>query len=209
MKRSFILLMAVFSVFAFSCKKSSSTSTTTTTTADYYMLKTGNYWVYQAYMIDSSGVATGQDQFDSAYIEKDTIIRGYTYYKLWERPVIVVPKQRPLYLRDSAGYLVDRSGARDCSDNDFTDILSYDTLNLQLFTGYLKMTGKDSVVTVPAGNFQSITSQLKVTPTPPSPYPVRYIYNVYGKNTGMIKSHNFYFNSYESFDGRLVRYKVQ
>jgi hypothetical protein len=74
----------------------------------------------------------------------------------------------------------------------------------------MKMTGKDSIVTVPAGSFQSITFRMKVVPNhPDDPHPVRYIYDVYGKNAGKIKSHNFYYNGGEQLEVRLVRYKVQ
>jgi hypothetical protein len=51
---------------------------------------------------------------------------------------------------------------------------------------------------------------MKVVPTQPNdPHPVRYIYDVYGKNIGRIKSHNFYYNGGQQFEIRLVRYKVQ
>jgi len=46
------------------------------TQADYYQLKVGNYWIYQSYQIDSNGVATPENLWDSAHIEKDTIIRA-------------------------------------------------------------------------------------------------------------------------------------
>jgi hypothetical protein len=97
-----------------------------------------------------------------------------------------------------------------CSDDNFTDTLYIDTNNMQIFKGYVKMTGKDSVVTVPAGSFQSITYRMKVVPIQHNDHhPVRYIYDVYGKNIGRIKSHNFYYNGGEQFETRLVRYKVQ
>jgi len=76
--------------------------------------------------------------------------------------------------------------------------------------GYLMMTGRDSLVTIPAGTFASITSRMKEVPAHLNdPYPIRYAYNVYGKNIGMIKSHNFFYISDQHFEERLVRYKVQ
>jgi len=209
MKRLFILVMAALLILTFSCKKTSN-GTFSVTKPDYYMLKVGNYWIYQNYTLDSNGVAIAGNLFDSAHIEKDTIIRGNTYYKLWEEPYLISGTQFAAYLRDSSGYLVSSSGFRLCSDDDFTDTLYVDTNNLWLFTGYVKMTGKDSVVTVPAGNFQSITCRMRVVPTQPSDlHPVRYIYDVYGKYIGRIKSHNFYYNAGQQFETRLVRYKVQ
>jgi hypothetical protein len=209
MNRLFILVFAILSILTFSCKKSSN-ETTSSTTVDYYKLKVGNYWIYQSFKLDSNGVATPQNNFDSAYIEKDTMIRGNNYYKLWENHYVLGNTQFPSYIRDSSGYLVNSSGYRLCSDNDFTDTLGVDTIQAALFRGYIKMTGKDSVVTVPAGSFPSITVRMKVVLTnPATPHPIRYIYDVYGKNIGRIKTHNFYFNTYQQFEGRLVRYKVQ
>lgn len=209
MKWSFILVMAILSVLTFSCKKTSN-ETQSATTSDYYKLKVGNYWIYQAYMLDSNGVATAQNSFDSAHIEKDTIIRGNTYYKLWENRLVLGTTQYPIYIRDSSGFLVTSSGSRMCSETDFTDTLGIDTNEVTLFKGYVKMTGKDSLVTVPAGTFQSITYRMKAVLTNPStPHPIRYIYDIYGKNAGRIKSHNFYFASYQQIESRLVRYKVQ
>jgi hypothetical protein len=208
MKRLLTLLLAILSILTFSCKKTSN-ETTSTATPDYYQLKVGNYWIYQNYTIDTNGVVTAGKLFDSAHIEKDTIIRGYTYYKLWENELLLNPTQTPIYQRDSSGFLVSNLGCKVCSDNDFKDTLEIDTNNLNIFKGYVKMTGKDSVVTVPAGSFQSITCRMRVVPTQPNdPHPVRYIYDVYGKNIGRIKSHNFYYIGGQQIEIRLVRYKV-
>jgi len=207
MKKLIILVMAILSILTFSCKKTT-TDTTSVPKPDYYQLKVGNYWVFQYFTIDSNGVAIPKNQWDSVYIEKDTVISGNTFYKEWED--FSNGMQFPSYLRDSSGYLISNLGGRLCSDDNFTDILGIDTNNLWLFTGYVKMTGKDSVVTVPAGTFQSITCRMKVVPTQTNdPHPIRYSYYVYGKNVGRIKSHNFYYNADQHFEYRLVRYRVQ
>ena len=44
-------------------------------------LAVGNYWIYQKSQDDSSGSYTMQNQFDSLYIEKDSVIFGNLYYK--------------------------------------------------------------------------------------------------------------------------------
>jgi hypothetical protein len=210
MKRSVILICAILSIFVMSCKKSSN-DTTTVPAADYYQLKVGNYWIYQAYKIDSNGVGIPQSYFDSAHIEKDTIIRGYTYYKFWQSP-LALPGGQQLhsYVRDSSGFLVNNLGYRFCSVSDFTDTLVFDTANIPYFIGYGKMTGKDSAVTIPAGTFQSITIRLKVIPLKPEDsLPIRYSYDVYGKNVGKIKSHSFFYYGGEQFEARLVRFRVQ
>lgn len=207
MKKLFILVIAILSILTFSCKKTS-TDTASVPKPDYYQLKVGNYWIYQHFTIDSNGVAIPENKWDSVYIEKDTVIGGNTYCKEWE----ATPIGPNLFscIRDSSGYLVNNLGYRLCSDDNFTDTLFVDSANQFLFMGYLKMTGKDSLVSVPSGTFPSITSRMKVVPTQPGdPHPIRYSYYVYGKSIGRIKSHNFYYNADQHFEVRLVRYKVQ
>ena len=209
MKRLFVLVLVVLSVLTFSCKKSSNDSTPVTQ-ADYYQLKVGNYWIYQGYQIDSSGAIKPENLWDSAHIEKDTIIGGNTYYNLWAKFTGCIGDQFPSYLRDSSGYLVNHLGVRGCSVDHFKDTLYIDSANKKLCMGYGLMTGKDSLVTVPAGSFPSITSRMKVVPTQTTdPHPIRYSYGVYGKNIGMIKSHSFFYEGGQQFESRLVRYKVQ
>jgi hypothetical protein len=209
MKRLFVLVLAVLSVLTFSCKKSSNDATPSTQ-ADYYQLKVGNYWIYQGFEIDTNGVVTPKNAFDSAHIEKDTIIRGKTYYKLLAKYTDCIGDQYPSYVRDSLGYLVNNHGLRECSIDHFKDTLYIDSVNKQLCMGYGQMTGKDSLVTVPAGSFQSITSRKRVVPTHLNdPHPIRYSYCVYGKNIGMIKSHAFFYEGGQQRESRLVRYKVQ
>ena len=209
MKRLFVLVLAVFSILTFSCKKSSDDAAPSAQ-ADYYQLKVGNYWVYQRFEIDTNGVVTPKSNFDSAHIEKDTIIRGNTYYKLWAKFTGCTGDQYPSYVRDSSGYLINNLGMRSCTADHFADTLYYDTAHTQLYRGYGLMTGKDSLVTVPVGSIPSITSRLKVVPTQPNdPHPVRYAYSIFGKNVGMIKSHSFFYMGGLQFESRLVRYKVQ
>jgi len=206
MKKLIILVMAVLSILTFSCKKTS-TDTTSVPKPDYYQLKVGNYWVFQYFTIDSNGVAIPKNQWDSVYIEKDTSIRGNTYYKEWHA---ISGMLIPSYLRDSSGYLINNYGYRMCSDDNFTDTIYVDTNNLWLYKGYAKMTGRDSLVTVPTGTYTSITCRKQIVLTQTNDqHPIRYIYDVYGKNIGRIKSHNFYYNADQHFEYKLMRYKVQ
>ena len=209
MKQLFFLVLAVLAILAFSCKKTSN-ETAPVAKADYYQLKIGNYWIYQGFEIDTNGVVTPKNHFDSAHIEKDTIIRGNTYYKLWANQSLIMGEQFPSYLRDSSGYLVNSVGMRLCTADHFADTLYLDTAHTELYRGYGLMTGKDSLVTVQAGTFPSITSRMRVVPTQANDYHlVRYSYSIYGKNIGMIKSHAFLYWGGQQFEARLVRYKVQ
>jgi len=209
MKKLAFVIIAVLSVIAISCKKDSE-DPIPVAKADYFQLKVGNYWIYQGFRIDTNGVVTPTTKYDSAYIEKDTIIRSLTYYKLLEDPFVLGSMQFPSYLRDSSGYLVNSAGNILASDFNFTDTLEVKTGEGQLYMAYTKMTGKDSVVSVPAGSLQSITTRMQVVPLPPNAqnYPVRYSYDIYGKGVGKMKSHTFFWSGIMELEARLVRYKV-
>ena len=209
MKNQVIVIIALLSVLAIACKKNTE-DPVPVPQADYFRLKVGNYWIYQAYHIDTNGVVTPTTSFDSAHIEKDTVIRGSTYFKLLSKPLAEGGMQFPSYLRDSSGYLVNSLGYVLASDYNFTDTLDTITGEANLYMAYTKMTGKDSVVAVPAGSFPSITSRMRVVPLPPynQMYPVRYAYDVYGKGVGKMKSHSFFWSGIMQIEARLVRYKV-
>ena len=209
MKKWLIMIIAVLSFLSFSCKKDSEEQIPAVK-ADYYQLKVGNYWIYQRFNVDTNGVATPMAKYDSAFIEKDTLIHGFTYLKLKENPYVLFPEQISSYLRDSSGYLVNSAGYILASDVNFTTVLAVDTTHPDLYVGYLQMTGKDSLVTTEAGNFQSITPRRKIIPTPPNiaNLPIRYTYEIYGKGVGKMKTHSFFFSGGMTFETRLVRYKL-
>lgn len=209
MNRLIFFILAILSIFAVSCKKTSDDAAPVAK-ADYYQLKVGNYWIFQGYEFDSNGVASPTNRFDSAYIEKDTIIRGNTYYKYWENEALIMGEQFPKFLRDSSGYLVNNFGRRLCSSGSFTDTLFVNTMFPQIFIGYVQMTGRDSLVSVPAGVFQSITARMKVIPTMPNdPHKIRYTFEVYAKGVGKLKGHDFFYDGDMHFESRLLRFKVQ
>jgi hypothetical protein len=170
----------------------------------------GNYWIYEGFQIDTNGVATATGKFDSAYIEKDTLIRGFTYYKHLEIPYVLGFLQFKSYIRDSSGYLVNSDGHILASDFNFTDTLEVRTGEAKLYMAYTMMTGKDSVVTVPAGSMPTVTTRVTVIPSLPNPlsFPTRYAYDVYGKGVGRIKSHTFFWSDILAIESRLVRYRV-
>lgn len=87
-KNSFIIVSLL--VLFFSCKKDAaitlpaiSTFNNSAATSQDTMLPlaVGNYWIYQKSQDDSSGSYTMQNQFDSLYIENDSVIFGNLYYK--------------------------------------------------------------------------------------------------------------------------------
>src|SRR5688572_809834 len=50
--------------------------------ASYYPLTTGSYWIHERFNVDHNGVLTVNGT-DSSYVEKDTIIRGRKFSKIF------------------------------------------------------------------------------------------------------------------------------
>ena len=209
MKKAMLLLMAVTMAIATSCKKDSETEIEPVSPPDFTKLAVGNYWVFQRFDLDPEGVATPVEDWDSSYISKDTLINGYTYYKMHEKGVILNAEQQVTFLRDSLDYLVNQFGQILFAQNNFTDTLYRDNTAPGLFYTYTMMHGKDSIIEVPAGTFTSRTIRTSVFPVNPfGPHPVRYCFTVFGEGVGKIKTHNFFYGSDKHFEKRLVRYNV-
>jgi len=125
MKKIVFVCLAVLSIV--SCKKENVQDVPVVTPAHVYKnysnLKVGNYWIYERFNLDVDGNYSSLNQFDSLYVEKDTLINGVTYAK-YITTNILGPDYDPLYLRDSLHYTVDASGTIYFSTENFTDILS-------------------------------------------------------------------------------------
>src|SRR5512138_3455758 len=133
MKKAFLFLPALMIISLLSCNKSDDSSSPPPADVDYMALKVGNYWIYQNYDIDTNGVATPTDDWDSAYISKDTVVNGKTYYKMHRKQVLQAPVQLVEFLRDSSGYLVGINGNILMSEDNFTDTLRIDSTNAFLY----------------------------------------------------------------------------
>ena len=209
MKKAMLLFTLAVLVMATSCKKDSETEIEPVSPPDFTQLAIGNYWIFQGFDLDSNGVATPMEDFDSSYISKDTLINGNTYFKLHEKGLIMNSQQQILYLRDSSDFLVNHLGHILFAQSNFTDTLYQDTVAPGLFYYLTMMCGKDSAVEVPAGTFNTRTLLNTVIPLlQTGPVPVRYCYTIYGEGVGKIKTHNFFYNSDKHFEKRLVRYNV-
>jgi len=114
----------------------------------------------------------------------------------------------PLLLRDSSGYLVDSHGSILFAQDNFTDTLIIDTI-VNMTWNLTKMTGKDSLVDVPAGSFISRTCCRTWYPLQPDyRWGIRKNYTVYGKDAGILKYNYWFYASGTSYEARLLRYKV-
>jgi hypothetical protein len=215
MKNILFMLVGGLLLFA-SCSKDDSD---TEQTKDYVQLKTGNYWVYRLSNVDTLGVETITDSYDSVYVSGDTTINGNVFtkkYHTWS-PYSYTPD----CLRDSSNYLVSPNGRKMFSPVNFSDtliksynVISYtDTTTLDddtLFFYFYKMSDKGMSLTVPAGTF--ITMDFKGTYIPYGSYAntlkTIYCHNYYAKNIGLIQYSSTFANSRTQMVWKLVRYKV-
>ena len=126
---------------------------------NYFPLEIGNYWIYEHYDIDSSGIETERNRTDNVILSRDTIINGNQYF-------ILEGTNYPFddgnwgivdILRDSSGYLVNEKGQIEFSADNFADTLNSKPgvfNNDTLYTLTYQMEKVSDPVTVPAGEFE-------------------------------------------------------
>lgn len=218
-----ITVISVTALCVYACKKDKKTeeqlptpltASTPASYDNYSALKIGNYWIYQQFKIDTLGNVTPQNIYDSCYVEKDTLIRGRTFFKVYTPHIIY----NYTYMNDSLHYIIDKTGAILFSSIDFNSTFyTYYATNspndsIYKLTG--KMADKDLAVSVPAGSF--VTSNFKRTyDFYPNwrPYgnisKTRISNTRFAKNIGIISETMPFFLSNPNYsERRLIRYHV-
>ncbi len=202
---------AALLLFTYACKEDDETPDPDPVVYDNYaMLKTGNYWIYEQFTVDSLGNATPTGIYDSCYIEKDTVIHGNTYYKMVRAPYLGMAPVI-LYLRDSLHYVVDYSGMRYFSSKDYTSVFDYGVISMEgdtIAERRMQMANPDVVIQVPAGNYT--TSDCQIHYKMHAPYTMngtnRFQHTRYAKNTGIVSETMPFFLSIPTYtERRLVR----
>lgn len=188
----------------------------TTYYPDYMALIPGNYWIYQRYELDSAnGAEHGLESYDSAYVEKDTVINQNTYH-VYKYQDAFSSETRTRYLRDSLSYTVDLSGKIIFSSEDFSNVFRSYQLGPNAATYYTinvteKMGFRDQTTVAGAGTFTTSTF-LEIYTYPSSyPYgPTRQYEHRYARGIGLIReTTGFYEVSPKIYEKRLVRYMVK
>lgn len=220
----FCMLVLLIAFAASSCRKGKSvvpaTPPPTDTTnvmvqyADYTALKTGNYWIYQRYWLDSAnGEAHPEGKYDSAYVEKDTMIGKHLYHKYC---MIALPTSITVtsFLRDSQSYTVNEAGVISFSSTDFTNTFRTYAYGPNATTSQTliiteKMGFRHATTIVEAGSFTTSTFR-KISKYPPGAmWDTRECHYKYAKNTGMVSESIHYIDYPMVMERRLVRYKVK
>ncbi len=155
--------MKIFTAFVIiitfaSCSKDVAIPENSTSAAipNYFPMTIGSYWVYDWYIVDSSGNSTFLNITDSISIVGDTLIGTDTFAIGVGGWFGGAPTRG--YSRDSSGYLIDTSGRIYSSANNYIDTLYtwYPTSGTTM--GYCKMIDIGEMVTVPAGTFRTINA---------------------------------------------------
>ncbi|MCK7460930.1 MAG: hypothetical protein MZU84_02080 [Sphingobacterium sp.] len=93
MAKTSVFLPALIFISLLSCNKSTDIPPEAPSNSDFMALNVGNYWIYQNYILDTNGVGAPTDDWDSAFISKDTLVDGKTYYKMHRKTVLIMPYQ--------------------------------------------------------------------------------------------------------------------
>lgn len=179
---------------------------------DYYPMKPGNYWVYQEYIIDTTGKEEKGQRRDSLYVVGDSVIGSDTFSHLSGTDVI---HGKDLLLRDSAGLLINHKGEVFLSATNFKDTLDvmfykHDGRKLMRRAG--KMTNPSQKIKTPAGSFDvidfEISFQYLETKVSNGKWYPRIMHNYYTKNVGPVVKSFFYAVNPKRSEMRLVKYHV-
>lgn len=181
---------------------------------EHLPLKTGNYWIYEHYEIDSLGNEIKKSKIDSVIITGDTIINDKTYSVL--KGTYVGSRFKILdILRDSSGYLVNDKGQIKFSEDNFEDtLLVYNSTvgDSTYATIYYKMEKQDSPITIPAGTFGDVLNYKGYIKFYRKGNPFYRDKNkYYAKDIGVILD-TYYWTSqayFKRYERRLVRYHIE
>jgi hypothetical protein len=214
----FCFALFVITFFIISCKKDKTEPAPVPVEyaspyPNYSQLKVGNYWVYQTYQVDTLGNSTCMFSLDSCYVEKDTLINGHIYFKVYRN--YYVPYLINLYIRDSLHYVVDAGGKILFSSQDFATI--FDNYYTGISQGdtvaevIAKMEDHNFPVNVDAGTF--ITSDYRLTY---NMYPnwslngsTRIRHTRYAKDIGIVmETMPIYVGNPNYIERRLLRYHL-
>jgi len=214
----FCLTLLVLLLFIISCKKDKTEPAPAPVSyalqySDYSQLKVGNYWVYQTYQVDSLGNSTCMYSLDSCFVEKDTLINGHIYFKVYRN--YYVPFLINLYIRDSLHYVVDAGGNILFSSQDFTTVFDhyYTTASFSDTAAEVvaKMEDPNLLVTIEAGTF--LTCDYRLTyymyPNWSANGNPRIRHTRYARDIGIVmETLPIYFGNPNYIERRLLRYHL-
>lgn len=217
MKTNYCIALITTIILLYSCRREKDEVTPEVpagpaTYADYSQLKAGNYWIYQRYMVDTSGNET-PTMIDSCYVQGDTVINGNTYY-IYSEPAVWGGLYTH-FLRDSLHYILDFHRIV-FSSHDYTTVFGPEyqvamPINDTICSYSSQMTDINLMITVPAGNFTTLAWKTSYTMYPPynGGGNHRSTYSRYAENKGLIEQTlPFYSGSPNHEIRKLLRYHL-
>ena len=216
-QKTVLLSLLLMTAIIYSCSKDNTSVPAPTPSINYpnySHLKTGNYWVYEQFKVDSLGNATAQNIFDSCYIAGDTVVKGKKY-AIFVKPYFESPFLPTITLeRDSLHYIVNENGERLFSSQDYSNNLMtgfYTTIFDTVYKIVRKMTDKNTIFSTQAGSFSTSDAQDILYMYPSYSYAgnIRYMHTRYSENVGIVtETLPFYISLPYYYERRLVRYHI-
>jgi len=212
--RNFIYLGALVVLFA-SCEKNDPTKVIETKdSANFFPMEIGNYWVYEVYIIDTSGRAEKMGVVDSTIIVGDTLIKNEKYFVFHDFWGSRGSKLTRRVLRDSLGYIVDDRGTIQMAYGDVDNPVRSFILpseEYQILDVSYNLKNNNEFLMVPAGTFKVIDFEGTVNylqeHSISSIYP-RYTHDYLAPDIGLVMNTYFYAHSPIYYEERLVRYSI-
>ncbi len=219
MKKCALIIGLGTSLFFFiSCSKKESTTTvptkpaSTLSVADYFPLKTGNYWVYKTTECDSNGnIMPVVYKNDSLVVKNDTVINGKTYHTIIEYNYMNAPTSFVDCYADSADCIINNYGSivfsiKNTSGIIYTQLLSPDTI---AYVNYSFISSPTSII-VPVGTYSCEDYKGAVYRKSDNFNRAYLTHHYYSDNIGLVKRTAFFLsNPLNIINFDLLSYHVQ
>ncbi len=216
-----MLITVVSAVVIFGCTKEKEIDVQTPAlvvnnsiqTEEHIPLAIGNYWVYETVSIDTLGNETQLTSLDSAYIDRDTLINGNTYYIISGGAAINHIMGSTIRNTNNTIVNFNYQGIDKIifSSNNLEEIYRTDTINSSPFQFYSTTKTSLSKVSknVVSGIFdcyEGVSSLTQILPTNITWSKTEKRY--YEKNVGLVTGQYTYYASSNILELRLLRYHL-
>lgn len=209
MKRIMLILVLPLIIFN-ACKKDDSTGNQLPqeSVLDYMPLTVGNYWIYEIFQCDSGEVNCELLSIDTNLITKDTLINGYTYYKIEGLRLFY---DEPIYYRDSGDFMVDNFGTIIFTIKDDNQIYNPKYIvnnNDTILYWYNKLFDELVNIKVSGGDFECLDFKLHFYRLIDNFQIEHTLSHLFSKNVGLVKESSVFVSSLSGRKRELIGYFV-
>jgi len=214
--KKLILITIISSLLIFGCSKEKSIEenvappVVSSQSINYIPLAIGNYWVYDTYSIDSLGNETLSSPSDSAYVDRDTIVNGKTFYII-EGDFNATTTVGAI-IRNENNSIINLDGSISFTTNNLGVVYRNDTTFLgggEFIASETWVNLQQINISVPAGAFLSYDKEKETTASDVNyPWGIRNTHKSYNKDVGVIKGQYYFYTQPNYFESRLISYNV-